>query len=74
MLTAILTTLSSGINLNFNLGASEPSEWLKRLTADTQNNSKARDKDFAMSVLNSAAEMPLPSLSSSILPALNENT
>ena len=71
---AILIILSSEINLNFNLDASELSKWLKRLAAGAQSDSKARDRDSAISVLNSAAEMSLPPLSSSILPALNEDT
>ena len=73
-LMAILIILSSEINLNFNLSASELSEWLKRLAVGTQSNSKARDRDSAISVFNSAAEMSLSSLSSSILSVLNEDT
>ena len=70
----ILIILSSEINLNFNLNASEPSKWLKRLTADAQNDSKIRDRDSVTSVLNLTAEMSLSSLNSPILSALNEDT
>ena len=72
--TAISIILSSEINLNFNLNASEPPKWLKRLAADAQNDSKARNRDSATSVPNLAAEMSLFPLSSPILPVLNENT
>ena len=73
-LTVILIILSSEINLNFNLDASELLKWLRRLAAGAQSNSKIRDRDSIMSVFNLIAEMPLSPLSSSILPALDENT
>ena len=70
----ILIILSSELNLNFNINASELSEWLKRLIKDAQNNNKIRDKNSATLIFNLAVEMFLSSLSNFILSVFNKDT